>query len=183
MTGVASLGSSLVAVGINGDNRHGTAAAWQSSDAGASWEPVSSSSFGGGRMLAVASASGVLCAVGENVDQTAAAAWVSGNGTGWAAVSDQPALDNSGLQLVMMSVASTGPGGGFVADGWRTDAGNGSVVVWRSPDCRSWTKLPQDVSFSGAGAATILAGPPLLVGGTMGWPDTHAAQVWVAQGS
>jgi predicted small secreted protein len=60
-----------------------------------------------------------------------------------------------------------------------TDAGNGSAVVWRSTDGRVWIHVPQDVSFSGAGLAAVLGSPRLLVGGTMGWPDTHSAQVWI----
>jgi hypothetical protein len=88
------------------------------------------------------------------------------------------ALDNGGLQLVMTAVASDGSG--FVAAGWRTDAANGSAVVWRSTDGKVWIHVPQDVSFSGAGLAAVLGSPRLLVGGTMGWPDTHSAQVWIA---
>ena len=71
-------------------------------------------------------------------------------------------------------------GSGFAAAGWRADAGNGSAVVWRSGDGRTWIHQPRDVSFSGAGLACVLGSPRLMVGGTMGWPDTHAAQVWVA---
>ncbi len=80
-----------------------------------------------------------------------------------------------------MAIAVDGSGG-FVADGWRSDAGNGSAVVWRSSDGMAWTRFPQDASFSGAGMAAILdrpASPRLLAAGTKGWPDTHAAQVWV----
>jgi hypothetical protein len=81
--------------------------------------------------------------------------------------------------MVMDAISSDGSG--FVGAGWRTDAGNGSAVVWRSADGRSWIHLPQDASFSGAGLTCVLASPRLLVGGTMGWPDTHAAQVWVEE--
>jgi hypothetical protein len=79
---------------------------------------------------------------------------------------------------VMMSVAADASG--FVAAGWRSDAGNGSAVVWSSTDGRTWVHVPQDVSFSGAGLAAALGAPRVLVAGTMGWPDTHSAQVWIA---
>lgn len=183
VTGIAAMGpSNLVAVGIAGDERRGMAAVWRSLDGGASWQPVSSPSFATGRMVAVVAAGTGFVAVGENVDQTAAAAWTSADGSSWTAAPAQPGLDNFGLQMVMTAVASTADGTGMVAAGWRSDAGNGSAVVWRSADGVTWSRLPQDVSFSGAGLASVIASPRLLVAGTMGWPDTHAAQVWIAPG-
>lgn len=180
VTGMAALGpSSLVAVGISGDERRGSAAVWRSTDEGTSWQSVTSPTFLSGRMLAVAASGTGVAAVGERQDQTGAASWFSADGSTWVA-SSGGGLDNGGLQMVMTAVALGDSG--FVAAGWRTDAGNGSAVVWRSADGRTWTHLPQDVSFSGAGLASVLASPRLLVGGTMGWPDTHAAQVWVASG-
>jgi hypothetical protein len=175
---VAGPGGTVVAVGISGDERRGTAAAWRSTDGGTSWQAASGPSLAGGRMLAVAAGPAGFVAVGENVDQTGATAWTSPDGTTWTAVGSQPALANDGLQMVMTAVGFDGRG--FVADGWKTDAGNGSAVVWRSTDGVSWTRLPQDDTFSGAGMAAILAGPVVLAAGTMGWPDTHAAEVWIA---
>lgn len=187
VTAIAAMGpSDIVAVGINGDERRGTAAVWRSLDGGASWQVVSSPSFGGGRMLAVAalaaSSGPGFVSVGENVYQTAAAAWTSADGWTWTAAPAQPGLDNFGLQMVITAVAATTGGTGVVAAGWRSDSGNGSAVVWRSSNGRTWVHLPQDVSFEGAGLAAVLPSPHLLVAGTMGWPDTHAAQVWIAPG-
>jgi hypothetical protein len=180
--GIAAIGASnLVAVGIAGDERRGTSAVWRSTDGGASWQPVSSPAFAGGRMLAATAGSAGFVSVGENVDQTAAAAWTSADGTTWTAAPAQPSLDNFGQQMVMTAVAATAGGSGFVAAGWRSDAGNGSAVVWRSAGGAAWTRLPQEPTFSGAGLACLIVSPPtILVGGTMGWPDTHAAQVWIA---
>ncbi len=181
VTGLAANGNTVVAVGISGDERRGAAAVWRSTNAGATWSAVTSPALAAGRMLAVAFGAGVFAAVGENVDQTAAAAWTSADGSSWSVAPDQPALTNFGLQMVMMAIAVDGSGG-FVADGWRSYAGNGSAVVWRSSDGMAWTRFPQDASFSGAGMAAILdrpASPRLLAAGTKGWPDTHAAQVWV----
>jgi hypothetical protein len=179
VTGLAASGAVVVAVGISGDDRRGTAAAWRSTDGGSSWARVSSAGLSVGRMLAVAAGPDGFAAVGENVEQTAAAAWTTTDGSDWVAAPDQDALANGGLEMVIEAV-SAAPGGGFVADGWRSDAGNGSAVVWRSPDGGTWTRLPQDNSFSGAGMAAILASPRLLCAGTKGWPDTHAAEVWLA---
>jgi len=180
VTGVAVANpASLVAVGISGDDRRGSAAVWRSTDGGSSWQSISSPTFAAGRMLAAAASAAGVVAVGERQDQAGAAAWFSSDGSAWVS-SSGTGLDNVGLQMVMTAVAVDGSG--FVAAGWRTDAGNGSAVVWRSTDGRTWIHLPQDVSFSGAGLASVLASPRLLVGGTMGWPDTHAAQVWVGPG-
>jgi hypothetical protein len=183
ITGIAAGPSALVAVGIAGDERRGMAAVWRSVDGGASWQPVASPSFAAGRMLATAVIAGSgpgFVAVGENVDQTAAAAWTSADGSSWSAAPAQSGLGNFGLQMVMTAVAATPGGTGVVAAGWRSDSGNGSAVVWRSSDGRTWVHLPQDVSFEGAGLAAVLPSPRLLVAGTMGWPDTHAAEVWIA---
>jgi hypothetical protein len=180
VTGIAALGSSdLVAVGIAGDERRGTAAVWQSKDAGATWSAISSPSFAAGRMLAVAAGGGGVAAVGELQQQNGAAAWFSVDGSTWA-VSSGPGLDNGGLQMVMMAVGRSASG--FAAAGWRSDAGNGSAVAWSSSDGRQWIHLPQKPTFSGAGLAAVLAAPRLMVAGTMGWPDTHAAEVWLASG-
>jgi hypothetical protein len=178
VSGLATSGQVVVAVGISGDERRGTAAAWRSTDGGSTWSRVSPVDLSAGRMLAVAAGSGGFVAVGENVDQTVAAAWTSTDGSDWLAAPEQDALSNGGLQMVMEAVVAD-PAGGFVADGWRSDAGNGSAVVWRSPDGRAWTRVPQDNAFSGAGMAAILAWPRLLCAGTEGWPDTHAAEVWI----
>lgn len=169
----------VVAVGISGDERRGTAAVWRSTDEGSTWQSVSSPALAGGRMLATVAGSGGFVAVGETTDQAGAMAWTSADGLNWSSAADQPALSNGGFQMVMTAVARDGDG--YDAAGWKTDAGNGSAVVWRSKDGRDWTRLPQDDSFSGAGMDAILATPRIFAAGTMGWPDTHAAQVWVAR--
>jgi hypothetical protein len=183
VTGIAAAqaGGLVVAVGISGDERRGDSAVWRSADGGATWRAASGASLAGdslagGRMLAVAAGPGGFTAVGENTDQTAAMAWTSADGASWRTASG-PALVNYGLEMVMTAVAWDGAE--FVADGWRADAGNGSAVVWTSPDGVDWTHLPQDATFSGAGMAAILGSPRLVAAGTMGWPDTHAAQVWL----
>jgi hypothetical protein len=177
--GIASVGgTSILAVGIAGDEQRGTGAVWRSTDAGANWQAADSPALATGRILAVVSAGSAAVAVGEREDQTGAAAWYSADGLSWISAPG-PALDNFGLQMVMDSI--TRDGSGFVAAGWQSDAGNGSAVVWRSADGESWVHLVQDASFSGAGLACVLGSTPLMVGGTMGWPDTHAAQVWVAR--
>ena len=180
VTGLAAVGpATLIAVGIAGDERRGTAAVWRSTDGGASWSSVVTPALAIGRMLAIASSRPAVVAVGELQDQTGAAAWYSTDGSTWVAAA-RTGLDNDGLQMVMTAVSPTNSG--FVAAGWRTDAGNGSAVVWRSSDGRAWVHLPQQPTFSGAGLSSILGSPVLMVAGTMGWPDTHAAQVWTAAG-
>jgi hypothetical protein len=179
VTGIAAIGTAtLIAIGIVGDERSGTAAVWRSTDGGTSWQTLSSPAFAAGRMLAVVAAGNGAVGVGERADQTGAAAWYSPDGSTWVSASG-PGLDNYGLEMVMTAVASDGSG--FVAAGWRADAGNGSAVVWQSIDGIAWVHVPQAASFSGAGLTCVLGSPRLLVGGTTGLPDTHAAEVWVAQ--
>ena len=169
--------ASLIAVGIAGDERRGTAAVWRSSNGGATWSPVIGPALAAGRMLGVVAGGPGIVAVGELQAQTGAAAWFSADGSNGQA-STGPGLQNYGLQMVMTAVGRDDSG--FVAAGWRTDAGNGSAVVWRSSDGRTWVRLAQEPAFSGAGPSCVLGSPRLLVGGTMGWPDTQAAQVWAS---
>jgi hypothetical protein len=180
VTGIAAVGSKLVAVGIAGDERRGTAAVWRSSDGGLTWTSMSSPALARGRMLAVAAAGPGLVSVGELDNQTGAAAWFSADGSTWGSAGG-PGLRNGGLQMVITAVGRTGSG--IVAAGWRTDPGNGSAVVLRSSDGLTWLAMPQEPTFSGAGLSSLLGAPRLLVAGTMGWPDTHSAQVWIAAGS
>ena len=71
-------------------------------------------------------------AVGFGIDDARAAAWTSADGSAWTTVPDQPAFEALGKPVRMAAVASNGAG--LVAAGWKSDAGNGSGVVWRSPD-------------------------------------------------
>lgn len=136
VTGIAALGpASLIAVGIAGDERRGTAAVWRSSNGGATWSPVIGPALAAGRMLGVVAGGPGIVAVGELQAQTGAAAWFSADGSNGQA-STGPGLQNYGLQMVMTAVGRDDSG--FVAAGWRTDAGNGSAVVWRSSDGRTW---------------------------------------------
>jgi hypothetical protein len=180
VTGIAAIGSTLVAVGIVGDERRGTTAVWRSTDGGGTWSSISSPPLALGRMLAVAPAGPGLVAVGELAGQTGAAAWFSADGSTWGTAGGS-GLDNGDLEMVMTAVGRSGSG--VVAAGWRTDAANGSAVVWRSADGLTWSKVPQEPTFFGAGLSALLGAPKLMVAGTMGWPDTHSAQVWVAEGS
>ncbi len=180
VTGIAAVDSErLVAVGIAGDERRGTSAVWLSSDGGATWSSVTSPAFALGRMLAITAGGPGLVAVGELQMQTGAVAWYSTEGSTWGSPG-RAGLDNGGRQMVMTAVARTGSG--VVAAGWQADAGNGSAVVWQSSDGLTWVHTPQEATFSGAGLSSVLGSPKLMVAGTMGWPDTHAAEVWTATG-
>lgn len=179
VTGVAAGPNAAVAVGYGGGNREGHAVAWRSTDGGATWQASGSSGLGDGRMLALAFDGSRFVAVGESKAADRGMVWTSTDGLDWTTVTDQPALDHYGDEVYMAAVAAS-PNGGFVADGWQSDAANGSVIAWRSRDGTTWSRLPSDPSFSGGGASAILAGPKLVIAGTKGWPDTHAAMAWLA---
>jgi hypothetical protein len=68
--------------------------------------------------------------------------------------------------------------GRFVAAGSRGEQ-DGSAVIWRSSDGRTWERTPGQVSMSGAGIAGVIdsGGIPVAVG-TSGSPDNDQAAAW-----
>ena len=70
-------------------------------------------------------------------------------------------------------------GAGFIAGGSKSDAGNGSGVVWRSSDGVTWEREPDQVSMSGASISGVTgsAGMPVAIG-TSGSPDNDQAAAW-----
>jgi hypothetical protein len=70
---------------------------------------------------------------------------------------------------------------GLVAVGWKSDAANGSAVVWISPDGTRWQRTPDLPTFFGAEITGVVAAGPGLVGvGTGGYPDNDNASVWTS---
>ena len=69
--------------------------------------------------------------------------------------------------------------GTLLGAGWKSDAGNGSGVVWTSSDGVAWEHLPDQVSMSGASlaGATLASSLPVVVG-TSGYPDNDQASAW-----
>ncbi len=177
VTGMAAAGGTVLAVGIAGDEQTGTSAVWLSGDDGVSWQRISSAAFAAGRMLAATDEGSGYVAVGEAAAGTAAAAWTSFDGKHWDAAPQQAALQNDGQKAVMTAVANAGTY--VVAVGWESSAGNGSAAAWRSSDGRSWQRIPPAVSFLGGGMAAVNADSGIVAAGTTGWPDVHAAQVWL----
>ena len=178
--GIATAGDRLVVVGSSVVGESGDVAlpavAWTSDD-GSSWTAVESPAFAAGPMRAVAATPAGFVAVGFGIDDTRAAAWTSTDGSAWTAVPDQPAFEALGKPVRMAAVASNGAG--LVAAGWKSDAGNGSGVVWRSPDGNVWERVPDQVSLSGASLAGVtFAGDAPIVAGTTGYPDNDQASTW-----
>jgi len=178
--GIATAGDRLVVVGSSVVGESGDVAlpavAWTSDD-GSAWTPVESPAFAVGPMRAVAATPAGFVAVGFGIDDTRAAAWTSADGSTWTAVPEQPAFEALGKPARMAAVASNGAG--LVATGWKSDAGNGSGVVWRSADGTSWDRVPDQVSMSGASLAGVaFAGDAPIVAGTTGYPDNDQASAW-----
>ncbi|MGI8810386.1 MAG: hypothetical protein ACR2KK_21555 [Acidimicrobiales bacterium] len=156
---VIGFGNDLVAVGTAraSDQDGGTAAIWISSDGGATWEPVGvgNPAFRVHRTTQIfgATAGGPgLVAVGLTYDGTQidAAAWFSADGRTWRRAPGPPAWSGAGDQL--LGVACALPGGGVVALGTVTVAGEQDVWAWVSSDGVTWER-------AGGEGASILAGP------------------------
>ena len=175
-TGIAATRTSLVAVGTAGPVASGRAVAWVSGD-GQRWSRIDSPAFDAGQMRAVTAAASGFVAVGSAVANDRAVAWTSPDGRAWSVAQPSRDLEAAGNAIRMSAVATDGAG--LIAAGWKSDAGNGSGVVWRSEDGRAWRRLPDQVSMSGASLAgvVVLAGLPVVVG-TSGSPDNDQASGW-----
>jgi hypothetical protein len=178
--GVAAAGDRLVVVGSGaGGETSATPApgvAWISDD-GSSWTLVESPSFAAGPLRAVTATPTGFVAVGFGIDDARAAAWTSPDGAAWTPVPDQPAFVALDKPIRMGAVAWGGDG--LVAAGWKSDAGNGTGVVWRSADGATWERVEDQVSMSGASLTGVaFAGDEPVVVGTSGYPDNDQAAAW-----
>ncbi|HEY3336334.1 MAG TPA: hypothetical protein VGK16_13965, partial [Candidatus Limnocylindrales bacterium] len=107
-----------------------------------------------------------------------AMAWTSPDGTAWTAQPTTPSLENHDKPIRLLAIAAGH--GTLLGAGWKSDAGNGSGVVWSSPDGVTWERLPDQVSMSGASLAGVaLVGSLPVVVGTSGYPDNDQASAWL----
>jgi hypothetical protein len=189
--GITASASRLVVVGETGDADDGDAGAtgdtgtsvpavWVSADA-ETWNRVESPGLDAGSMRAVASLPSGFVAVGAAAADDAAAAWTSADGLEWVPRRPGRPFESNGKPIRMAAIV---PGGsGAIAAGWKSDAGNGSGVVWRSPDGRAWERVADQVSMSGAslsGVAALEGGAVAI--GTSGYPDNDQASGWYEAG-
>jgi hypothetical protein len=174
--GIAASDDRLVVVGESAGEVLGNAVAWVSDD-GAAWAKVESPAFDGGTMRAIAWTGTGFVAVGYAATDDRAMAWTSPDGSTWTAQPSSQSLENHGDAIRLLAVASRD--GTLLGAGWKSDAGNGSGVVWTSADGTSWARPPDQVSMSGASlsGAVMTAGPPVVVG-TSGYPDNDQASAW-----
>lgn len=162
MTGVASAGFRLVAVGSSG--RDG--AAWISDDGGSLWTKVTADELAArGRAvepLAVAASPSGFVAVGrerlERGGKTGPVAWFSGDGRSWTRASVQKA-ESTGQQMAGVAATATG----LVAVG--ADSRKNEAAVWQSADGREWNPVSSR-SFSG-GRLPTMQGLDALADGTL----------------
>jgi hypothetical protein len=173
---VAASESRLVAVGTTDEEARGTAAAWSTTD-GLHWRRSTSPDLEIGIMRGVAATGSGFVAVGLGTDDAHATSWTSPDGLDWTAGTGATADTNVGLPIRMFSVESNAAG--ITAVGWKSDAGNGSAVVWRSTDGSSWQREPFEPYFSGGEMVDVIAaGPGLIAVGTTGYPDNDQATIW-----
>ncbi len=179
IAGLASDDSIVVAVGSStgADGTH-AAATWWSLD-GLAWHAgAADPSFTGSQLLAVATGGPGFVAVGTTDGGLRAAAWTSMDGVHWMTSPGGAGFTDYGQRIAMTGVTRVGTG--FVAAGWRDSAGNGSSVVWMSPDGVGWQRVPDVAGFAGSQMAGVTAegARPLAVGAT-GIPDNWASAVWL----
>lgn len=175
----------FVVVGRGAEGLDGApAAAWTSPD-GVTWQRATSgAALDDGLMQAVVAGKGGYVAVGRSGDGETAAAWTSSDGMTWHRVPTTEALKSRSAYAAhaeMDDLAATSTG--LVAVGWNSDA-NGAAVVWRSADGVTWKRDADTTSLIGGGMASVATGGDTLVAvGSSGWPDTHAATIWVRPAS
>lgn len=176
--GLAVRGGTIIAVGTSGDPNYGPAAAWRWT-AATGWQAARLTPDASGMMRAVVAGPAGLVAVGTNGGDDGARAWTSPDGLTWTAAQDQPAFRYYSLPLRMQAIAAVP--GGFVAGGWRSDAGKGSAVTWSSADGVTWAGPVWESSFSGGQVrgVAVVGGSVVAVGRT-GYPDWNQAVTWMA---
>jgi hypothetical protein len=166
----------LIAVGTNGDPTYGPAAAWRWTPS-EGWKRANLQPDDRGAMASVAVVDGRFVAVGTNAADNGARVWTSRDGLTWTVAPDQPALHAYDRPARMHSV--TPYPGGLAAAGLRFDAGNGSAVVWTSPDGATWESA-WETSFSGGEMDGLAVSADSLVAvGRTGYPDWNTATIWV----
>lgn len=165
ITGVASDGASLVAVG---DRGWGSPAAWLTRDA-VTWREATASAspdLSGGHLAAVSAFSGGFVAAGQlggsaptagvaSQPPSLPAAWTSADGLSWRRARVAAAVAPGGGVAVLAAAR-----GGLVAVGSDDASGRGAAVAWVSADGTSWRRvaaagLPPSLSVAGDGEVAV----------------------------
>ena len=174
--GIAGSDHRLVVVGETSGDPLGHAVAWISDD-GTAWRRIETPAFTDGTMRAVTWTGAAFVAVGYATADDRAMAWTSPDGETWTAQPTSPSLENHGKPIRLLAVAAGD--GTLLGAGWKSDAGNGSGVIWTSTDGVAWERPPDQVSMSGASlAGATLGGSVPVVVGTSGYPDNDQASAW-----
>jgi hypothetical protein len=181
IAGLAPGASIVVAVGSStrADGTH-SAATWWSADGRAWHQGAPDPSFADSQMLGVAAGGPGFVAVGTADGGLRAATWTSTDGIHWTASPGGTGSTDYGQRIVMTGVARSGTG--FVASGWRDSAGNGSSVMWVSPDGVTWQRVTDVASFGGAEATGVAAAVDGVVAvGATGLPDNWVSAAWLGR--
>jgi hypothetical protein len=181
MSGLASVGGRLVAVGWVGPADATSAAVWISDD-GRAWRAGSVAGAATSSMRdVVAGAGGLLVAVGRDDGSDGegdGAVWTSADGTAWHRIGTSGA-DGLGTQTLDRVVSLAG--GGLLAVGQEPEGAGTAAHVRRSADGSSWddvrTDLPLDAEVSGLARRSD---GRLVAVGSVSHAGRRQPRVWVA---
>lgn len=165
MIGVAATDRGWIAVGSElpvGYTEARRSVVWTSSD-GRSWNRTATISGVPSQMRSVMSVDGTYWAAGwvapdGDEKRRRAAVWTSPNSADWFEVAGPWDPTGIGPETMIYDI-DFGPSG-MVAVGWEGDLnGNSVAAIWRSPDGRTWNRVPGEaiVPGSGVGEATSVS--------------------------
>ncbi|OHV25719.1 heat-shock protein Hsp70 [Parafrankia soli] len=180
MSGLASTGGRLVAVGWVGSGDTTSAAVWVSDD-GQAWRAGSVGGAASSSMRDVVARAGGLLAVGQDDGSDPegdGAVWTSADGSDWQRV-DISGADGLGTQTLHRVVSLAG--GGLLATGQEPEGAGTVARVRQSADGSSWTGVETDLPLDAEVAGLAILPDGRLVGaGSVPHAGGRQQQIWVA---
>jgi hypothetical protein len=181
VTAIVALGDALIALGRIGDGQRGTGSvAWRSTDA-RTWARIDDPALAGGLAVAVAAApdgSG-LVAVGSDVEEREAVAWVTPDGQAWTRAPREESRLHSAEKIRLTDVVATAAG--YVAVGNFVGFQYGTAASWLSADGLTWVRAPRQAALEGGEPEAVIAWlDRLVIVGSRGAPDDYIPSVWIS---
>jgi hypothetical protein len=174
---ITRLGDGYVAVGTAGNVQDVTGSvAWRSPD-GVAWTRIDDPALGQGRAVPLAEVPfGGLVAVGSDVGEDEALAWLSTDGRAWRLAPSEASRQYHG-KVRMTDVTVVGDE--LIGVGNYVGLQRGTAISWVSRDGLHWTKARSaPVQEQGEFYAVVPAPPGVVAVGSFGAPDDYIPTVW-----